>query len=256
MEKRSLLFNLLIAACSGLTLWTASCLSLQSSLVVCPTDVAISLRTLLLSSELYTHMFASILRVLEGYVLSVLLALPIAFLCSKSRNLRERLLPLHDFIRYIPVPAFVPLCAVIFGVGDLTKVSLIFIGTYFQVVFMFIADIAAVPRQIEESARCLGLHGPKLWSKVIFRASLPGMLESARIAFAWAWSYLLVAEVVNARRGIGYLVLQAYRVLAMDRMLAIIVIIGLYGMASDYIFRKFNAWLCPWVQGGIRAAGG
>lgn len=245
--------RLFIACCSALaalTAWESVSILTKNVLIASPAKVLVALWALLASPDLYEHFLSSIARVVEGYALSAILALPLAFVCERYQRVSQTLLPSHDFIRYIPVPAFVPLCAVFFGVGDLTKVSLIFLGTYFQLLFMFIADIQSIPPEIIDSARCLGLSGIRLWRKVLLRAALPRLLESARIGFAWSWSYLLVAEVVNARRGIGYLVLQAYRVLAMDRLFALLFLIGIYGMLSDALFRRVIARVCPWVRRG------
>lgn len=199
-------------------------------------------------SETYIHLSASILLVAKGFLLSVAVALPTAFFVHRFAIFRRIAIPIHEFIRYIPVPAFVPLCAVIFGIGDLTKVVLVFIGTYFQIVFMFLGDIERQPDQFIDCARSLGLNRFQLVFRVLLPSALPDMLTTVRIGFAWAWSYLLVAEVVNSSQGIGYLVLQTKRVLDMERLIGLLIVIGVFGLLVDFGLKYLRRRLCPWQK--------
>jgi NitT/TauT family transport system permease protein len=234
---------------SGLTailLWQVIALLLDSPLFPAAEGVVEALFIQLNSAELYQHLLASIGVVVAGYALSVAAALPLAVVCFRSERIGAFLLPAHEFIRYIPVPAFVPLIAALMGIGDATKVSLIFIGTYFQVLFLYIVDLKMVPEEIEQSARTLGVGGARMITQVTLPAALPRLIDTSRVTFAWAWSYLLVAEVVNAERGVGFLVLQSYRVLNMSRLVALLVVIGIFGLAVDQLFRAFRNRICRW----------
>lgn len=202
----------------------------------------------ILDFSVYSHLSASVVLVLKGFGLSVLIALPTSLMCFRMRTFSKIVLPAHEFVRYIPVPAFVPLCAAVFGIGDTTKVVLIFIGTYFQLILLFIADFTSQPKEFEDSARTLGLKGLRLFHQVTIPASLANLLNTVRITFAWAWSYLLVAEVVNASRGIGYLLLQSYRVLNMERLIILLIIIGIFGILTDTILKFARQLICPWIK--------
>jgi len=241
---------ILLSLTLGLALWEAIAKLYDSPLLPSVVDVSQVFWSVVANQLVYEHLLASVWLVLQGFSLAVVIALPTSFLCSRIKFIANALLPVHEFIRYIPVPALVPLCAAIFGIGDLTKVVLIFVGTYFQLVFLLIANIADSPTEFEESARTLGLRGIKLAYKVTLPASSAAILDSFRISFAWAWSYLLVAEVVNATRGIGYLVLQSYRVLNMERLLILLVVIGVFGIVADSILKLVRKTLCPWVTDG------
>lgn len=231
-----------------LIIWEITALVIRSPLFPSVINVIRAFFKVSIDVSLYTHLFASIVLVCKGFLLSVTLALPTALICYRNPMISKIILPSHEFIRYIPVPAFVPLCAALFGVGDLTKIVLIFIGTYFQQLFIFISDLNTPKKELEESARTLGISGLKMIYKVTLPASLPFLLNTIRITFAWAWSYLLVAEVINARRGIGYLVLQSYRVLNMQRLVALLIVIGLFGVVVDTILRHFRKIMCPWLN--------
>ena len=196
----------------------------------------------------YSHLLASFVLVLKAFLCSVLLALPMALLCFKYRLFSKIILPYHEFLRYIPVPALVPFCAAILGVEDITKIALVFIGTYFQMLFLFITDFENIPKGFFDSARTLGIKGVNLTTKIIIRAGAANLLKSIRITFAWSWSYLLVAEVVNSDKGIGYLVLQSYRVLNMPRLISYLIIIGIFGLIMDGFLKFVRLKLCPYIE--------
>jgi NitT/TauT family transport system permease protein len=225
----------------------------NSPLVPVPTAVVASLWEVVREGAVYGHLLASVLRVSEAFVASVVIALPVAVACDRIPLASMLIVPSHEFVRYIPVPAFVPLATALFGVDDAAKVVVIFIGTYFQLLFLFTGDLSGVPKEIEDTGRTLGVRGIWLLVRVVLPACLPRLLDSARITFAWAWSYLLVAEVVNARRGIGYLVLQSYRVLNMNRLVALLVVIGVFGVVTDALFKYITRRACPWAFAALES---
>ena len=202
----------------------------------------------ILSVNTYVNLLASFGLVLRAFLFSVLIALPTALLCFKYKLFSKIILPYHEFIRYIPVPALVPFCTAILGVGDMTKIALVFIGTYFQMLFLFITDFENIPKGFFDSARTLGIKGVDLTTKIILRAGASNLLDSIRITFAWSWSYLLVAEVVNSDRGIGYLVLQSYRVLNMPRLISYLIIIGIFGIIMDSFLKFIRLKSCPYIK--------
>jgi len=231
-----------------IAIWDGVAHITNSPLMPTARNIGKVLPKVIINKDTYLHLIASIILVLKGFGLSIIIALPTSILCFRLKIYSRIVLPSHEFIRYIPVPAFVPLCAVLFGIGDLTKVILIFIGTYFQLVFIFISDFLTTPKEFEESARTLGLKGLKLIYKITIPASLSNLLNTVRITFAWAWSYLLVAEVVNATRGIGYLVIQSYRVLNMERLVVLLIVIGIFGILTDNILKFARITICPWLK--------
>src|SRR4051812_2105197 len=154
---------------------------------------------------------ASLRVVIIGYLASVLIALPTALTVAHSSPARLVLLPIHEFIRYIPVPALVPLALVWLGIGDSAKAFLIFVGTYFQLVFLYHSDLMETPTEALETGLALGLTRREVLVRIQLAESLPRIWNNSRIAFAWAWSYLLVAEVINSNAGVGFQLQQAVR---------------------------------------------
>lgn len=228
-----------LASCVGVVvLWLAIDQLLDPrDLIPSPLAVVQSLLRATIQLETWSNLAASVALVLVGFLLSVVLALPAAALWERSTLLMNWTRPVHEFLRYIPVPTFVPLFALLLGVGHSTKIALIFVGTYFQLIFMYLEAFLGVPKEYEEVAKTLGRRGLRQFYSVHLPAALPLLLDQTRIAFGWAWSYLLVAEVVNSNRGIGFLVLQAYRQFDLAHMMALMIVIGAFGLCADGLFR-------------------
>jgi NitT/TauT family transport system permease protein len=156
--------------------------------------------------------------------------------------------PINDFIRYMPVAAFIPLAIVWAGTGDLEKVVIIFIGTFFQLILMIADNARNVPAAYLDVAYTLGGTRWGAVYKVLVPAALPGIFDSLRIAMGWAWSYLVVAEIVAANRGLGFLIIQSQRYLKTAEIFAGIIIIGIIGLATDHLFRWLSRKLFPWQE--------
>lgn len=199
----------------------------------------------LLDPGTYDAFGASLRVVLIGYFASVVLALLTALWIVYSSVARAMLLPIHEFIRYIPVPALVPLALVWLGIGDSAKAFLIFVGTYFQLVFLYHSDLEETPREALETGLALGLSPRQVLVKIQLAESLPRLWSNSRIAFAWAWSYLLVAEVINSNAGVGFQLQQAVR-FDQPAILVWLFLIGLLGLIVDGLFRAAGFVLFPW----------
>lgn len=187
-------------------------------------------------------------RIFMGFVVSAVLAIPIGVLIGSYKIVEAFLEPFHSFIRYMPVVAFIPLCIMWFGVDDFQKVIVILIGTYFQLVLMVASASARVPREYIEIYYMFGGTSLGCLTKVIFPAAWPSIYNSLRIAAAWAWSYLVVAELVAAEVGIGFKIVQSQRFLQTPKVMAAILIIGILGILTDGLFRLISIWCFPWLR--------
>jgi len=188
----------------------------------------------------------SVYRVMGAFVLSAILATPIGLLTGYSRKVADLVEPFVGFVRYLPVPAFVPLCILWFGLGDAAKIVVIFLGTFFQLIIL-ISDVArAVPTDFFEAALTLGANQNELFFRVLWPASLPGLVSACRTAIGWAWTYLVVAEIAGATTGIGFRIMQAQRYIETPKVFAGIVVIGLLGMLTDMAFQVIQKISFPW----------
>lgn len=245
-HKKLTLFTFLLI----LVVWSALSYSGAVKEVFLPTPGAVLKDFWVMHQEgiLIPYTIASIYRVMVGWFMAVVVAVPIGMLIGTSKTAEALFEPAIDFARYLPVVAMVPLTLLYFGIGDLQKFIIIFLGTFFQLVLM-ISDVAAnVPRDLLRAAATLGANKWQTYRLVLMPASLPGIMDSLRITVGWAWTYLVVAELVAANSGLGYMILRAQRFLAIDRIFAGLVIIGLLGLITDYFFKWLTNLVVPWSE--------
>jgi len=156
--------------------------------------------------------------------------------------------PLTDFIRYMPAVAFIPLVMLWVGIDEGAKVAIIFIGTFFQMVLMVAEDVRRVPMAQIEAAQTMGATRREVVEKVILPSAKPALLDTLRVTMGWAWTYLVVAELVAANSGLGFAILKAQRFLQTDKIFAGILLIGLIGLAIDQLFRLLHRKAFPWMH--------
>lgn len=179
----------------------------------------------------------STLRVVSGWALSALIALPLGLLIGSFRTVQALLEPLTDFILYMPAVAFIPLVMVWVGIDEGAKVAIIFIGTFFQMVLMVAEDVRRVPAAQIEAAQTLGATRGEIIQQVLVPSAKPALLDTLRVTMGWAWTYLVVAELVAASSGLGFAILKAQRFLQTDKIFGGILLIGLIGLAIDQLMR-------------------
>lgn len=190
----------------------------------------------------------SVYRVVAGWALSALIALPLGLYIGTYRTVQALLEPLTDFIRYMPAVAFIPLCMLWIGIGEAAKIAIIFIGTFFQMVLMMAEDVRRVPMAQVEAAQTMGASRAEIVEKVILPSAKPALLDTLRITMGWAWTYLVVAELVAANSGLGYAILKAQRFLQTDKIFCGIILIGLIGLSMDQGFRLLHRLAFPWLH--------
>jgi NitT/TauT family transport system permease protein len=202
----------------------------------------------LLTGDLVADALISIFRVTAGFLLSAVMALPLGLVIGAYRPVRAFFEPLLEFARYLPAVAFVPVVLLWAGIGEASKITVIWIGTFFQMVIMLSEDVARVPMPQIEAARTIGATDREVLTLVLLRSALPAMFDTLRITLGWAWTYLVVAELVAANSGLGYAILKAQRFLQTDRIFVGIIVIGLIGLGCDQILRLAHRKLFPWAS--------
>lgn len=213
-----------------------------------PGAVLLSFVDMYREGVLLPYTLASIYRVMVGWALAVVAAVPLGMLIGTSKKAEALVEPIIDFARYLPVVALVPLTLLYFGIGDLQKFVIIFLGTFFQLVLMVSDVVSSVQRDLLRASATLGASKWQTYHMVLIPASMPGIMDNLRITIGWAWTYLVVAELVAANSGLGYMVLRAQRFLATDRIFAGLIIIGLVGLGTDYLFKWLTKIIVPWRE--------
>jgi NitT/TauT family transport system permease protein len=190
----------------------------------------------------------STFRILAGFAIAALMAVPLGLLMGSFEIVRSSFQPPINFIRYMPASAFIPLLLILQGLGEDEKITIIWIGVFFQLVLM-VMDIAhRVPDEMLNVAYTLGASRWTVFRKVFLPATFPEVVDALRITMGWAWTYLIVAEIVAAQAGIGNFILVAQRFFRDDRIIAAIVTIGVLGLITDTLFGLYHRWAFPYVE--------
>ena len=213
-----------------------------------PGQVARRLVSWMLEDDLWGDTTISMYRVIAGFALSAVLALPLGLLIGAFKPVEALLEPLTDFIRYMPAVAFIPLVMLWLGIGESAKISIIFIGTFFQMVLMVAENVRLVPRAQIEAAQTMGATRGEIIQLVLLQSAKPAILDTLRLTMGWAWTYLVVAELVAANSGLGYTILKAQRFLKTDTIFGGIILIGLIGLLMDQSFRWLHRRSFPWLH--------
>jgi NitT/TauT family transport system permease protein len=152
------------------------------------------------------------------------------------------------FIRYMPASAFIPLFILWLGIGDIEKIAIIFVGSFFQLVLMVAVVVKNVQKEMLEAAYTLGAKRFQVIRKVLLPASMPGIMDTLRIIVGSAWTYIIVAELVASASGIGYMILSSQRMLRTGNIIFGILTIGMIGLITDFIFKWLYNRLFPWGE--------
>jgi NitT/TauT family transport system permease protein len=197
---------------------------------------------------LHESLWLSIQTIFWGFVISSAVGVPLGILCGSYAALSRVTEPLVDFIRYMPAPAFGALMVAIFGIYQEPKIAIIFIGTFFQQVLVVANTVRKVDPALIEAAQTLGARGWRLMTSVVVPASIADIYTDMRILLGWAWTYLIVAEVVGTMSGITYFINQQARYRHFDNVYAAIAMIGIIGLSCDILFAWLGTVLFPWKR--------
>ena len=190
----------------------------------------------------------STFRIVAGFLIAAVMAVPLGLLMGSFEIVRSFFQPPISFIRYMPASAFIPLLILLIGLDENEKLIIIWIGVFFQLVLMVMNIAQRVPDEMLNVAYTLGASRLKVFYKVFLPATFPEVVDALRITMGWAWTYLIVAEIVSAERGIGSFILISERFLRSDRIIAAIITIGILGLITDTIFSLIHRWAFPYVE--------
>ncbi len=199
--------------------------------------------------DLFHSFYASVSRVLAGMGLALIFCFALSILMGTSRTAKAFLVPLTSQNRYLPVAALVPLFIVWFGIEEFMKVMLLFVGVTFYLLPLMIDTVESVDKVLVEAAYTLKANKWGVIRFVIIPASLPEMLQKVRVVSALGWTYLIIAEMINARYGLGQLIYTASKYSRTDQVFAVLIVILLIGIGWDkalqLLHNKLFAWKAP-----------
>ena len=188
----------------------------------------------------------TIWRVVGGFVLAAVLAVPLGIAMGAYKPIEAFFEPFVSFARYLPASAFIPLLILWAGIGEMQKLLVIFIGSFFQIVLMVAVTVGATRRDLIEAAYTLGADARGVVHRVMLPNSAPSIAESLRLVLGWAWTYVIVAELIGASSGIGHMITDSQALLNTGQIIFGIIVIGIIGLISDFLFKWANHALFPW----------
>ena len=189
----------------------------------------------------------TIFRVVGGFVLAALIAVPLGIAMGAFKPVEAFFEPFVSFARDLPASAFIPLLILWAGVGETQKLSVIFIGSVFQIILMVAVIVGSTRRDLIEAAYTLGADAGGIVRRVMLPGAAPQIAETLRLVLGWAWTYVIVAELVGAESGIGHMIMDSQRLLDTGQMIFGIFCIGVIGLVSDVLFKWANQRLWPWA---------
>jgi len=195
-----------------------------------------------------TDILNSVYRVMVGFLLAAVIGVPLGLIMGTFKAAEAFTEPVIGFIRYMPASAFIPLFILWLGIGDVEKIAIIFVGSFFQLVLMVAVVAKNVHKDMLETAYTLGARRLQVVRKVLLPASMPGILDTLRIIVGWAWTYIIVAELVASASGIGYMIISSQRMLRTGNIIFGILTIGMLGLITDYFFKWLYRRLFPWMD--------
>jgi NitT/TauT family transport system permease protein len=197
--------------------------------------------------QLFTDAWATVRRVLEGFGLAVLVSVPLGILMGSFPAGQAALEPLVGLLRYLPASAFIPLLIIWLGLGEPSKVALLFLAAFFFNTLMTADAVRQVPVALIDVSYTLGARRGEVLRKVIVPYALPGMIDSVRVNAAASWSFVVVAELIASESGLGYRIVRAQRFNQIDRIFAVLVVIALIGLTIDLLLRLARDRVGRWV---------
>tara|TARA_A200000113_G_scaffold129710_1_gene116778 strand:- start:441 stop:1406 length:966 start_codon:yes stop_codon:yes gene_type:complete len=201
-------------------------------------------------SEQWLHesLWHSIQIIFWGFTLSSILGVPLGILSGTFAAVSRLHEPFIEFFRYLPAPAFGALAVAILGIYDGPKIAIIFIGTFFQQVLVISNTTRKLDIALLEAALTLGANRRQLLFKVVIPGVLPQLYKDQRILLGWAWTYLIVAELIGTSSGITWFITQQARYQNFDNVFAAIMMIGIIGLLSDLLLARLGKRLFPWER--------
>jgi NitT/TauT family transport system permease protein len=188
----------------------------------------------------------TIWRVVGGFVLAAAVAVPLGIAMGAYKPIEAFFEPFVSFARYLPASAFIPLLILWAGIGELQKLLVIFIGSFFQIVLMVAVTVGSTRRDLVEAAYTLGADARGVVRRVLLPNSAPAIAETLRLVLGWAWTYVIVAELIGASSGIGHMITDSQALLNTGQIIFGIIVIGMIGLVSDFAFKWANQRLFFW----------
>jgi NitT/TauT family transport system permease protein len=202
---------------------------------------------------LHESLWHSVQIIFWGFLASSVIGVPLGILCGTYSAVSRLNEPFIEFFRYLPAPAFGALAVAILGIYDGPKIAIIVIGTFFQQVLVIANTTRKLDLALLEAAMTLGAKKMQLLFRVVLPGILPDLYRDQRILLGWAWTYLIIAELIGTSSGITWFITQQARYKHFDNVYAAIMMIGIIGIACDLLLGFFGKKLFAWEKSPTKA---
>ena len=202
----------------------------------------------ILQSYLLRCIWASSLRILLSFALAAAVAVPLGILMGAWEPINRLLEPVMAPLRYMPISAFIPLFILWLGIGEAQKIAFLFLGVFVYLLPVVVTAIRAVPDELVQTAYTLGATRFQAIRTVLLPAALPDIFDAFRVMNAISWTYVILAEFVNAQVGLGYMIDLSGKHLKTDEVFSGIMVIGVIGLLTDWLIRVVNRAIFPWRE--------
>jgi NitT/TauT family transport system permease protein len=213
-----------------------------------PSDVLRAFPVLHFEEALVRSALASLYRVSMGFLLSAVVSIPLGLVMGTFPVLKHFFSPVLDPLRFLPISALVPLFIVWFGIDDMQKIVFLFVGTFVYMLPLVVEAVENVEEVYLQTATTLGASRSQLIRHVLIPGSLPAIGEALRVMNGIGWTYVILAEVINAHYGLGALITVAGKRSHVDQIFALVLVILLIGVVTDQIIRFINKQLFAWAE--------
>ena len=232
----------LLVLFAGIAIWSALSLLqvFPQSAFPSPLAVAKGLGEETRTGRLLADLVASLFRVTTGFILAVLLGIPVGLWLGHHARSRLAFLPAVNFFRSLSPLAWIPFAILWFGIGDLPAIFLIFMACFFPIVIATVAAVSSIPSVYFRVARDYRFSGLELLTNVILPAIAPQVITSLRVTAGLAWLVVVAAEMIAGRDGLGFAIWDARNGLRMDLLVAGMIVIGVIGMVIDRVLMRLT----------------
>jgi len=241
MDRLNRIWPPLAVLAAVVALWWIVVAQSGSLIFPTPLQVARGVLELIENGTLWEHIGASLARVATGFLIALVVAVPLGLWMGRVDAAYRTLNPVFQILRPISPIAWIPIAILWFGVGDMSPVFLIFLAAVFPMILQTSAGVHAIESRYLRAAENFGVSRARLFRQVIVPAVLPEILTGMRIGLGVAWLVVVAAEMIVRRSGLGFLIMDARNAgNRYDLVVAAMIIIGLIGLGIDVLMRRFE----------------
>lgn len=197
-------------------------------------------------TPLWEHVGTSVLRMLAGFGLAAVVGIPVGVTMGMSRLVRAMLAPALSLLRPIPSIAYIPLVIIWLGIGEISKVAVVFLAAFLYILPATIAGVSAVPEGWRRVARNLGASKTQMFAQVIIPGSLPYIFTALKTGLGVSWTVMVAAELIAAQEGLGFMIMDAATFFRIPVVYIGVFLIGVIGLAMATLLEVLESKMLHW----------